>query len=350
MSEVVILDDFKMTSYPNDTKVIKDEFINHFVKDKRQIINNLSEVISSINSVKEVINPEKTYIAKFPKDILDKINSGQYDIMKTKDGEILSTVIDTTKPKNKNIIHQIRLDEINPNIVENITSISNSLTNLAQQQQLANVSLMLSRIQTLAIDIRRKQVLTVIGLVNSGKKQLEHALLLPDSDPNKNQDIHDAKKSLYDGMSQLELFIKDELKNQIDIPKNKFLLTIKSLFDTNFYDSIKQQYTELQEGIAAYFEASNFLVLAYENMNSKETIPAVLESTKEMIEISHGRLTELSDLVLNGVNNNKTQWYKQPEVLLDEIVNYNRLELPDEVEYVAIEIQGSDLSKEVKDE
>lgn len=80
------------------------------------------------------------YRAEIPVDIMNKLKSGQYSIMKTKNSELLSNIIDTTKPKNRNIVHQLRLCKYLPNVNSNIQSLMNNVTNIALQRQIAGIS------------------------------------------------------------------------------------------------------------------------------------------------------------------------------------------------------------------
>lgn len=139
------------------------------------IASSLYELTSGIKNIKDIIDPKKEYIAKFPADVLDKINSGQYDFMKSKDGELLSTIIDKTSPR-KIAVHQIRLEQIPADLADKVQNLSTNIAAIAIEQQLAEISEMISEILGLAEAIKRGQQNDRIGLVLSGKNQLEQAL------------------------------------------------------------------------------------------------------------------------------------------------------------------------------
>jgi len=348
MDKVIIVDDQDIIDSAYNSQTIKREFIRHFEHNKGNIAAGLAEILSGIENVKDIIKPERTFIAKFPKDVLEKINSGQYDIMKTKNGEILSSIIDTTLPKNRNIVHQLRLDEVDPNINEKLKNLSTNVANFALQQQLANLTEMLSQIQSLAIDIKRGQVTDRIGLIISGKNQLEQAMQMKESDVNKQYILMNAIKSLNDGRAQIDLYLRDELNKNLDVPKNKFLLFCKSFINSKFYKDIEKQFGELQESISAYFEATNLLASAYEILDSKEALSKVFMPAKELIEISHERMSELSELALDGIDNKSSHWYAQPQIFINKIDNYSKLILPlsEQNKYVSIKFCVNKLEEE----
>ena len=328
-----------------DKSMIFREFTEKYSNNRGLIVNSLNDILSGSNNIKDIISPEKVYIAKFPKAILDKIESGQYAVMKDKTGKVLSTIIDTTLPKNRNIVHQLRMEEIDPNIKDKIKNLGTNITNIAIQQQLADLSRMLLQIQTIVIEVKRGQMTDRIGLILSGKNQLEQALQLEDSDLNKRDLIRGAIKGINDGRAQLELALKDEINKKVSISDNKFILLIKSLLNSNYYKEIEDQYYTIQEGMYAYFEATRLLALSYTIIESKEAIQRILEPTIHMIEISHEKMKKMSDLVLVGKKTNEN-WYENPQGIIDEILRSKQLVLPEDVEDISVEFSGRELLAE----
>jgi len=214
----------------SDRSLVFEGFIEKFTRNHGLIANGLTEILKGRSNIKEIIHPDKIYIAKFTRDVLMKIESGQYAFMKDRSGEVLSNIIDTTLPKNRNIVHQLRMEEIDPNLKDKIKNLGSNITNIAIQQQLAELSQMLLQIQAIVLEVKRGQMMDRIGLVLSGKNQLEQGLQLNNSDPNRADLIRGAIKSINDGRSQLDLALKDELKKGNNIPENKFLLFLKSFF------------------------------------------------------------------------------------------------------------------------
>lgn len=343
MNEIIIEDKNEIARKVHDSQIISNELNNALVNRKNSIAVLLSEITTGLKNLMEVINPDKIYVAKFPKDVLEKINLGQFDIMKTKSGELLSTIIDKTAPANKNIVHQLRLEEIDPRFTEKLQNLSTNVTNLAIQKQLADISEMLSEIQALTIDIKRGQVLDRIGLVISGKNQLEQALELPNDNPKREQLILGAIKSLNDGRSQIDLYFRDEMKNATSVPRNKLFLALKCLLDSNFYSKIENKFNGLQESFQAYIYATNLLATAYERIGSTEALPKVFEPAKSLIEDNAANMIPMSYLVLDGKADTKNQWYNHPHSYVDKIENYTKQALLDNVEYISVEIPGKKL-------
>ena len=327
----------------SDKSLVVKEFVEKFSQKRLLIANSLTQVLAGISNIEEIISPEKIYIAKFPKDVLMKIDSGQYSVMKDKSGAILSTIIDTTLPKNRNIVHQLRMEEVNPNFSDKMKDLSSNVTNIAIQQQLAELAQMLVQIQTIVLEIKRGQMTDRIGLVFSGKNQLEQALQLNVTDPNRNGLIINSITTINTGRAQLDLALRDEIKRKIDIPENKFKLFLKSFFCSNFYKGIEEQYATIQDGMFAYFEATRLLTLAYSVIDSKDALQKVLEPASNIIEISQPRMKMLSALITEGDNRSDELWYDNPQKLLDKIRSTNQLELPKSIENVALEFSGREL-------
>jgi len=147
----------------------------------------------------------------------------------------------------------------------------------------------------------------------------------------------------------LELALKDEINKKLGISEIKFILLIKSLFNSNYYKEIEDQYSAIQEGMYAYFEATRLLALSYTIIESKEAIPRMLEPTIHMIEISHEKMKKMSDLVLVGKKTNEN-WYENPQGIIDEIIHSNQLVLPDYVEYISVKFSDRELLVEGIDE
>lgn len=343
MSEILIKNMNGMKKELYSSQMISDEVSRGMTNRKNNILSVLSEVTSGISNIKEILDPDKIYIARFPKDVMEKMNEGQFDIMKSKSGDLLSTIIDKTKPANKNIVHQLRLDQMDPAFAEKMRSLSSNVTNIAIQKQLADVTEMLSEIHSLSKDIKRGQVIDRIGLVMSGKSQFEQALEISSGNPQREQLMLNAVSSLNDGRSQLEMYFKEEAKNIPRIPNNKFLLTMKCLFDTKFYNKVENFYNELQESFEAYVYATNLLAAAYENIGRAEVLPKVYEPTRILIKDYSDKMIPLSQMVVAGNVEAKTCWYNNPSEYIEAIEVYTKRALLDEVECISIEFVGSEL-------
>lgn len=343
MKEIIITNKNEVAPKVFNSPVIFNEFNSEIINRKNNIAVLLSEVTSGINNLNDIIDPDKLYIAKFPKDVLDKINNGQFDIMKTKSGDLLSTIIDKTAPANKNIVHQLRLEEIDPSFSQKVQNLSTNVANIAIHIQLAEVSEMLSEIQALSEDIKRGQVIDRIGLVISGKNQLEQAMQISDGSPRREQLILGAISSLNNGRSQLDLYFREEMKNTISIPSNKFLLTLKCISDGKFYDRVENTFNGLQESFQAYIYATNLLATAYERMGNIEVLPKVFEPVKTLIENYAASMIPMSRLVLEGNIDVEKCWYAHPHDYIEVIENYTRQALLDDVDYISVEIAGQEL-------
>lgn len=325
------------------SEIINTEMAKVVKQNRNHLMVTLNEMISGIQNVKEILDPTKTYIAKFPRDILDKINSGQYDIMKSKQGDILSTIIDKNLPGNRNIVHQLRLEEVAHNLEDKIKGLSGNISNIALQQQIADLSKMISKIQYLAIDIKRGQQNDRFGLINSSIELIEQALCLEESNPNKSVLLNNAIHGLSDGRSQIALYLKDEIAKDCKIPKNKFGLFFRCLFNEDYLSDIEKQFADFQEGMQYYLKATSVMATAYQLQDSPEAISKVYEPAKALIATSCEKIQLLSTLATRGEISKGDLWYMQADVYIGQIEKNAKPLLSDEIAYIDIEFKVEEL-------
>lgn len=306
------------------------------------VVSSLYELTSGIENFKDIIDPKKEYIAKFPADILDKINSGQYDFMKSKDGELLSTIIDKTNPR-KTAVHQIRLELVPVGLADKVQSLSTNVAAIAIEQQLAEISEMLSEILGIADAIKRGQENDRIGLVLSGKNQLEQALEITDDQKLRDELIVQAIKSLNDGRSQLEQNIKDGISNSISIPNKKISLVWKSLSDSKFYEKVESQFSDLEKGFQAYLYATSLLATAYEKLGKTEVLATIYKPVKELIEEYSLTMIPMANIIIRGPIDSQRNWFYSPQEFLESIKTYSTNASLENTDYIYFEITGKEL-------
>ncbi|MGL4847798.1 MAG: hypothetical protein ACRC28_02555 [Clostridium sp.] len=337
MNEVIIGQNLNNRMKNFETEVLEKKFKKKFCKNRKFIINGMVEAIKGVIDLTDKIDLEKKYIVKFPTEIIEKINLGQYEVMKSKKGEILSMIVDKTLPSNKNIVHQLRLEEIETSKLQNLTG---NITNIALEQQLAEFSEILKKIENNILDIKRGQMINRIGLIKSGKLKLEQAMELDDSNLEKRKLIINAISGLNDGRTQIELYLKEKLKKKIVIPDKKLMIIWEGLKNKNYYNDIENEFNEIQEGVEACFEATYTLALAYELIESKEAIAKVFTQLNEVIDSSAEELERLSPMLMEIESN--ACWYKQKSKLIEEINEYTKLEKK-KSKYISMEVLGQEL-------
>lgn len=324
-----------------DSQIIKNDHqksINNKVND---IVATLASLVPVTEKLKQIIDPEKIYVAQFPKEILEKMKSGEYDLWHTKSGEILSNIIDKNAPKNRNIIHNVRLAELNPDKINKVQSLSNNVMNMAVQQQLTMVLEELSEVKKITASIKRGQELDRIGLVYSGKRQLENALeASPDSRTNL---IHHAIQSLENGRTQIEYNLKESLTQIKDVPTSKFKILFKYLFNNAFYVECENTYNDFQESFRAYLDASIYLAMAYSQINSEKVMLKVFEPTKSLILESSSKMKLLSSIAVSGKNAEDLMWYESTDNIIKFIDNYSQNSLLNSSNFITLEIEGRKL-------
>jgi hypothetical protein len=133
------------------------------------------------------------------------------------------------------------------------------------------------------------------------------------------------------------------MKNTIPIPSNKFLLSLKCLFNDKFYNKVENKFNGLQESFQAYIYSTNLLATAYERIGSVEVLPKVFEPAKALIEDYAAQMIPMSNLAVDGQADTEHCWYTHPHHYIKVIDNYTQQALLDDLEYISVEITGQKL-------
>ncbi|MCK1986248.1 MULTISPECIES: hypothetical protein [Peribacillus] len=327
-----------------NSQTIKDSFLKTFESRTNKILTNIAGLLPTAEHIRDIIDPHKIYVAQFPKDIVEKMQAGQYDLMHSKSGEILSMIIDKTHPK-KNIIHNVRLTELDTNVLSKVQDISNNIASLAVQQQLAQVLEELSEVKKIATSIKRGQVTDRIATVNTGKDLLESALNGPSKEGY--SEIQHAIRMLLLGRNQLELYLKDELKFISDVPTSKIKIFFKSVFNNGFYDKCNESYNSFQEAFKAYFESCVYLSMAYNEIKDEKAMLKAFETVKSLVQVSSSKILSLSTIAVSGKSEEDLMWYRNPDLILETFDNYQQQTFLKNADVINIEFEGSQLLGEV---
>lgn len=339
MNDIYLKGNLPVSDQVYKSPEIKQYLINNYMDKNRNITMNLPLIFSSTIQLKEIIDPQKIYIAEFPKTILEQINSGNYDFMRTKAGDILATIIDKNAPTNKNIVHNLRLQEINPNFSQSIQNISLNLAAMAILVQLANINAEMVEIKKAIMGIGRGQINDRIALVNAGRDQIKYALHI-ENVSNRNCAFINAMQTLSEARNKLESFLKDIVNNINHIPSNKFLIMWKSLSNRQFFQNCQTDYLDFQENFYAYIDASILLAMVFNEIDEKESLQEVFNPVKGLIEYSANNIKRLSSIACKG-NPDPFLWYEKPSNIIKAIDNYYNKALPSTTGNIQMEIPGS---------
>jgi hypothetical protein len=341
MSELVLKGDTQISDKVYDSPIIKKNFMQSFNKKANNIVASFTEIVALTKQLKDIINPEKIYVAKFPSDFWAKNKAGIQDLRQTKSGEILASIYDKTLPGNRSTVHNLTLEKIYPSMANKVQNLSNNVMNMAVQQQLAVILEELSDVKMLVSSVRRGQILDRIALVYSGKRQLENALeAAPET---RDALIQNAIQSLENGRTKLELNLREYINHINNLPTGKWRILFKNITDSKFYAMCEDTYNDFQESFRAFIEASAYLSMAYNEINSDKVINIVFEQTKSLILSTSEKMSQLSNIVVSGKTNDKNMWYKNSEAIINKIDKFTNLTQIDVAEVISIEIEGSKL-------
>lgn len=275
MGRIILRNNIDLSRNENIGDITKISFCDKYKKNIDEVLFYLSEITSVKENLEQIIKPDIIYRAEIPKEIMNKLKSGQYDIMKTTKGELLSNIIDTTKPKNRNIVHQLRLCNDTPDISHNLQSLMNNISNIAVQRQIAEISNKLEECNEKLNSIQRGQLTDRLGKIYGGKDQIEQAFKMSD-DNNLKQSLFIAIGNLNEGREQLISSLEENKRFIDDIPDNNYILFFKNLFDSKYKEECEKVYINGQVVFKGIIESSILLSIAYERMGEYDVIKRVL--------------------------------------------------------------------------
>lgn len=107
--------------------------------------NSILKFASHLPIIRQALQFEKGFTAIIPEDLKKGIGDGIYKIMQSKDGSIISTIVDSKTGK---IVHQMRLQEFTKMV--NPAALSQAMNNMCMQMQLEEIqqTLMGFRVET----------------------------------------------------------------------------------------------------------------------------------------------------------------------------------------------------------
>ena len=347
MNELIVKKKEELSKLKDDSRLSHE--INMILNHQRNgTIATIAECFKGYENIKSLINPKRDYLVRIPAKILKQIDKGNYDFLKSKDGETLATIVDITK-KRKKFVHNLKIDEIKNIDISYLNNLKSNIYNITAQQQHAELAQMLSNIQMSIDQVSRGQTTDRFALVYSGKEMIEQALSLPDSDPNKNYLIMNAISKINEGKNKIELSIMDIINSEISFSNNKLMQTIESFLKPSKYYQIETQYYTIHEGVKVYFEATRLLVLSYSLIQSEGAIEKVISSAKNFTFIASDKMRNISAFVQEGDSEN-TLWFEEPEKIVERITFISDNLNIEDFDFISIEFNGEELQKEIKND
>ncbi len=308
-------------------------------KNVKNLMNILNPTILNIDNVKEVINPDIRYVVQISKEILGKMDSGEFDFMKS-GGEIIANIVDKTRPRSP-VVKQLRVAKEFVGNPQALAAVGQMTQNIAIQQQLASITQRLDEIAEKAERILSGQMTDRLGFIYGSWDTYQQALCISNEELS-NVLKRDVIQSLNIGRQQLLQYIESQDKFFIELPNTKLSVFWENINGKLIKDcgDVLNSCNQALAGIALSTALLSSIYLSYDETNVLEVISKPL---KEMIETRREHFLRVADIA--GQQDKPFEWVINPSEskhFLDEIKNPVKLLGEDVIE---IEISGAELLK-----
>lgn len=293
----------------NNNSFSNQLFNETFFNNKSQLIG----IISELYGLKDIVSTEALYVVKFPPEVIQKLASGQFDIMKDNAGELMTTIVDVSKSGGKNIVHQLRMDKFSPSQLEKLGI---SLSNLAIHYQLGQILSRLEEIQETLDDIKLEMKLERFAKIYAGENQLEQAFLANEQP----ELIRKAIGILNEGRSSVEMILKKNISKIAQIPESNREKFWKIFLGINTHKKWQGLFKDIEMDMNAFCYATKLLIIAYSQLNEKAPIAKVLSPLQEFINNNHISVKQLANVAVYGEINSDS-WYANPVNFINKLDN-----------------------------
>ena len=344
MGELAIKNDKLVKAKEAGNTPLDVELFQNKRKSFEQVGNYFSTIANSYNEIKQNINPEEMYVVKFTREQLKKFQNGEIDFQKTADRKSLLPNF-VTRGTNNSIVSKARLEKIvldNPEALQNVVS---NINRLVEVQKVNELELLLSEVKQIGLDIKQGQKDDRRSKILGAESTIEQALLISDENPQKKHLLLNAISQLNEGREAIIKEFEGVVTRNSSIPKNDFILFLKSTFDDKFNESVSDSFAELNDQFSYIVKASDLLAKTYTVTGNPELIDTVYSPVKTLIENNHEYISKLVELQeISTEDQRRLKWCIEPNDFVERI---GVTELSND-DIITIEFSGHELLKGVK--
>jgi hypothetical protein len=331
----IVLNNEKIQSIGN-----KDKFFSRTLKNSlKGFVSLLRKTPTLLSMINSQMKEGDVFIAKIPKEIKKKIESGELEMITKKDSGLFNGMI-RRKDGKKVIIKQTEWEKINLNQ----ETISN-LNQIAIQASIAELTEMLFEIDKKLNLLIRGQQSDRISRVIAGIDQYEQAYLINNDNALQNLQLSNALQSLNEGRRSLMLNLQESLS--IEKRDEKFTDTLWRVFgidktEVELFDSINKKYEQMKEDLK-YINLSSLYIFR---------IHTLLKQTDSAIQ-SRKQYDEFCDLAINKIPDKQKYfpYEKNARLSLTDMTNDFKMVknsaklLDDKDNSIIIEIDSEEIKK-----
>lgn len=320
-----------------------DKDIHRVATDKRRenVITFLSQLFNTLGierSVKQVVAPDFDYVVKFTPELLKKMEAHDIQFLKDKvTGELLPDLYDYTT---KGIGGKVRLEVKGKPTGQDLTNLSNSISNLIEQQRYEALVEEIQQLHIVAKRIERGQDNDRFAKVNAGRKHFLDALNYHGTEDEKKKLVFDSIAMLREGRELIEKTLVDKLDALEEISESKIKRLWKCFSKPDYFDEQTRRYEDIQEYFQYYYMSIQPMAYAYTYLEQPQLIENLLKDNRKIFEHDKiGCLSTVEYLLPGGKFDG--MWYKSPKEHEQRLLESYKKKEQDEGLYISI--KGSEI-------
>lgn len=291
------------------------------------------------------------YVVQIPKAIQDKLDSGEYKLMRRETGELLCAVMGKSENSDRTVIRQ-RLDAVERTVqnaapAQQAEAISSDLYNIAIQQQMAELSAQLEAVLDGVKRIEQGQQDDRYALIEAAESQLKIAAVAED-ETNRLEAIRSAQQLLQEGTAKISRAMARRLQEVDGVPGSQLAIVWKMLTTRgNYYDEMNEWFNGIQESFEVLDKAYAMLALCAVAIGEPKMLDVLLDEYQ-------ARLSTMDTTKLLSMGNIHPEakfdgeWFSDMKRYMEE--RREETKLLTDGEYIDITVTGQMLLEAMEDE
>lgn len=249
---------------------INNAFNNLYDERRQQVISLLRQVPSILDLVSDVAD-SGSYRAVISPEVLRKIERGVASWDKTADGFIGARIRDN---KNGQIIAQVKLEEISPDLLTSINqlAIQHTLAEIVQRLEMVDQKI------TLVLEGQRNDR---FAMVESGINLYKQAIAAKNPDT-RHQLLINAVDKLDEGRQKLILSLESDIEFVEKLPRTFGQMLLYAPF-RDVSEEVERKVKPVQQSFQAVIRASYVLASVYEALGEMDSLPVSFQPLREML-------------------------------------------------------------------
>ena len=314
--------------------------------DLKGIINKIFQYVN-INDIVKEIKKGTEYVVQVPNEFQQGLDLGEFFMMENqKTGTMWPSLMEIGEDGRNKIVTPLPIKKKEYIQGNPFKEISQSYQNVYMQNQINEIAQLVEQTLDVVKDIEQGQKNDRVALLNSGKKQIVLALNQKDESIRQHA-IQLGQHDICLAQEQFFETLKYKAEKFKSIPKLQAMQFFRELIQTGYLSGKDNEYHEVQNYYALYFQSTRMLAASYAINGDIENAKRVFDMSIEQINsIDFKRLKTIGylhkDQEKEGLHNFATEYLSvEKQICLDAAEEYDCL---------AITIKGDKLLEVILDE